>query len=180
MVTLTTRQLALLSALTATCLGIQLSPRPPNIEFTSLITFVIGVVFGSFIGGSFGAIVMFVNGFLSPWGVAGMIMPFQMAGMAIIGVAGGFYRKYKSGESSARLCIEAAILGAFLTLTYDIITNSGVAALALMSGIPIIPAFITTFITGIFFAIIHIISNTILFGFTFIPLSNVLQRFVGR
>jgi len=166
--------------LTATCLGVQLSPRPPNIEFTSLITFATGVVFGSLMGGSFGAIVMFANGFLSPWGVAGMIMPFQMAGMAIIGVAGGFYRRYKSGESPGRLFVEAAILGAFLTLTYDIITNSGVAVLALTSGIPIIPAFITTFITGMAFAIIHIISNTILFGFTFIPLSNVLQKFGGR
>jgi hypothetical protein len=166
--------------LIATCLGVQLSPRPPNIEFTSLIAFATGVVFGSFMGGSFGAIVMFANGFLSPWGVAGMIMPFQMVGMAAIGIAGGFYRRYRSGESSARLCIEAAILGASLTLTYDIITNSGVAVLALMSGVPIIPAFITTFITGIVFAIIHIISNTILFGFTFVPLSNVLQKFGGR
>jgi len=93
MITRTTRQLALFSVLIATCLGVQLSPRPGNVEFTSLITFTLGVFFGGVIAGMFGASVMFVNGFLSPWGLAGMNMPFQMAGMIIIGVAGGIYRR---------------------------------------------------------------------------------------
>lgn len=129
-----------------------------------------GVFFGSLLAGVFGALVMFVNGFLSPWGFAGMIMPFQMAGMFIIGVAGGVYKRYVAGESSGRLCIEAGVLGAFLTLIYDIITNSG---MAIITDIPIILAFFM----GIAMSIMHIFSNTAFFGFAFIPLLRTLRRF---
>jgi len=173
MITRTTRQLALFSVLIATCLGVQLSPRPGNVEFTSLITFTLGVFFGGVIAGMFGASVMFVNGFLSPWGLAGMNMPFQMAGMIIIGVAGGIYRRYRTDESSHRFCAEAAILGAFLTLIFDLITNSGYA---ILTSIPIFLAFFA----GMPMSVIHVFSNTVFFGFAFTPLSNVLQRFVGR
>jgi hypothetical protein len=170
---LTSRQAALFSVLAALCIGIQLTPRPPNVEFTSLITFTMGVFFGSLLAGLFGALVMFVNGFFSPWGFAGMIMPFQMAGMLIIGVAGGVYKRYVAGETSGRLCIEAAVLGAFLTLIYDIITNSGTA---MVTGIPLI----LTFFMGIGMSFLHICSNTAFFGFAFIPLVRTLQRFWKR
>lgn len=164
-------QLALFSILAAACVAIQLSPRPvPNVEFTSIITFFLGVVFGGPIGGSFGALVMFINGFLSPWGFAGMIMPFQMVGMAIVGVAGGVLRRYGVPKRQSRMAIESAILGAFLTLTYDIITNIGTA---IISGIPVI----LVLITGVTFALIHIISNTIIFGVAFSPLLRVFQNF---
>jgi len=132
-----------------------------------------GVFFGSLLAGMFGALVMFVNGFFSPWGFAGMIMPFQMAGMFIIGVTGGVYKRYVAGESSGRLCVEAAVLGAFLTLIYDVITNSGTA---MLTGIPII----LTFFMGITMSFIHICSNTAFFGFAFTPLLRTLQRLWKR
>jgi len=167
---LTSRQVALFSVFAAMCIGIQLAPRPPNVEFTSLITFTMGVFFGSLPAGTFGALVMFVNGFLSPWGFAGMIMPFQMAGMFIVGVAGGVYKRYVAGERSGRLCVEAAVLGAFLTLIYDVITNSGTALLAGR-------ALILTFFMGIAMSIVHVYSNTFFFGFAFLPLLRAIQRF---
>jgi len=116
---------------------------------------------------------MFVNGFLSPWGFAGMIMPFQMAGMFIVGVAGGIYKRYVVGEKSGRLCLETAVLGAFLTLIYDIITNSGTAILAGR-------AIIFTFFMGITMSVIHICSNTVFFGSAFTPLFKTLQKFLVR
>jgi hypothetical protein len=138
-----------------------------------------GVIFGCYVAGIFGVVVMFINGFFSPWGVAGMIMPFQMAGMFIVGVAGGIFRKYGTPKSYASLYIEAAILGAFLTLVYDIITNIGVAVLSALAGTPFIIALISSFTLGALFSLIHIGSNMFIFGFLFIPLLNSLKTFIG-
>ena len=121
------RIIALIGVLTALCLAVQLSPRPPNVEFTSLFTFILGFMFGSIMGISFGSFVMFVNAFFSPWGFAGLNMPFQIAGMALVGLAGGLYRTYLQSCNSAKFYIEVAVLGAFLTVLYDLITNFGVA-----------------------------------------------------
>jgi len=197
-----TRQIALFSVLTAASIGIQLTPsRPPNIETTSLFTFFVGVIFGAVAGGLFGTLVMFVNGFLSPAGVAGLNLPFQIIGMSIIGVAGGVFKRYGvTGQISrvametqsfrkqsfkskiirvtrqvSRVAVEAAILGSFLTLTYDIITNIGYA---LIMNVPIIFALMM----GIVFSLIHIVSNTLLFGFVFAPLlkaSKVIGELKG-
>jgi hypothetical protein len=140
------------------------------VEFTSIITFFAGVFFGSFVGAGLGALVMFINGFLSPWGFAGMVMPFQMVSMAIIGFAGGIFRRYGVPKKPSRTVIESAIIGAFLTLIYDIITNIGTAV---VSGIPILIAFVT----GVTFAILHIGSNTLIFGVAFAPLLRIFQKF---
>jgi len=175
-----TRKIALLSVLTAVSIGIQLSPRPPNVEFTSFITFLVGVLYGGVIGGVLGGFVMFVNGFLSPWGFAGLMMPFQMVGMAIMGLAGGIYKRYMAEARSAQLCVEAAVLGAFLTLIYDIITNTGVAVAQMLSGVPLLIALMSALFAGAFFSLIHTISNFILFGSAFIPLMKALRGVLGR
>jgi len=163
-----TRQLALFCALAAATVGIQIAPRPPNIEATSLTTFFAGVLFGGVAGGLFGTLVMFVNGFLSPWGFAGLILPFQIVGMSIIGVAGGIFRRYGVADSATRTALELAVLGSFLTLIYDIITNTGVA---LISNVPIVLALIY----GVVFSLVHIVSNTLLFGFAFAPLMKAFK-----
>lgn len=165
------RWIALLSIIASSCIAIQLTPRPPNVEFTSVITFTVGIVFGSLFGATLGALVMLVNGFLSPWGFGRLSMPFQMVGMAIVGFVGGLLRKI-TNEGTARLCVESAVLGAFLTFVYDIITNIG---FAISFGIPLIAALIT----GIVFSIIHVSSNTILFGFLAIPLSHAIRKLGG-
>lgn len=160
--------------LTALCIGIQLTPRPPNVEFTSLICFTVGVIFGAWTGAFLGGMTMFINGFFSPWGFAGLIMPFQMIGMVIIGIAGGIYRKsLKGNPSSSRLIsIEVAALGAFLTLIYDIITNAGFALLFNLDLIFVL-------IIGTWFTIIHVGSNSALFALSFLPLSKIVEQLYG-
>ena len=64
------------------------------------------------------------------------------------------------------------MLGAFLTLTYDIITNSGVAWQAQSTFLPV-------FLFGIPMSLLHVISNAVLFGFAFPPLSKALNNFIG-
>lgn len=177
---LSVRRLALLSVLTAVSLGIQLTPRPPNVEFTSLFTFLVGILYGSLVGGFFGGFVMFVNGFLSPWGYGGFMIPFQVVGMAIIGFSGGIYKRYVVGVYSVQVSAEFAVLGAFLTLLYDIITNTGVAySFTILSGVPWHIALISAFSLGAPFSLVHIVSNIALFGSGLIPLIKALQRVPG-
>ena len=168
---LNTRELALLSVLTALCVGIQITPRPPSIEFTSLICFTVGAFYGCWIGGLLGGLTMFINGFLSPWGFAGINLPFQILGMVIVGLAGGIFgRTIKAPESNTRLVAESSIIGGSLTLLYDVITNLG---FAVFFGAGIIPIFIA----GIWFSVIHVGSNTFLFASAFLPLLRIIERF---
>ncbi len=176
---LSIRRIALLSVLTAVSLGIQLAPRPPNVEFTSLFSFLVGILYGGIIGGFFGGFVMFVNGFLSPWGFAGFMMPFQIVGMAIIGFAGGIYKRCVVGVHSAQVCAEVAVLAAFLTLLYDIITNIGVAVSLTLNGTPWHISLVLAFSMGAPFSLVHIVSSIVLFGSGFIPLIKALKRVPG-
>ncbi len=179
MLPLNARKVALLSIFTAVSLGIQLAPRPPNVEFTSLFAFLVGIIYGSLVGGFFGGFVMFVNGFLSPWGFGGLMMPFQIAGMATTGLAGGIYKRYAVGVHSAQVCAEVAILGASLTLLYDIITNLGVAANYVLMGTPWNTALIVAISSGALFSLIHVVSNIALFGSGLVPLVKALKRVPG-
>ena len=174
-----TRQLVLLIVLSALCMGIQLTPRPPNVEFTSLVVFLVGAIYGTSFGATLGILVMFINGFFSPWGFAGLMLPFQVTGMVIVGIGGGLYRRTRDGCYDARSCIETAVLGALLTLVYDIITNFGVAVSYILIGTPILLAFVGSIISGALFSVIHVVSNAAVFGLTFFPLTNTLQKFLG-
>lgn len=173
------RRAALLAVMTALCVGIQLTPRPPNVEATSLISFLVGFMFGAGFGATLGALTMFINGFLSPWGFAGIIMPYQMAGMALIGFTGGVYRKFL-GRNPVNmtsppkiLTLEVSFLAAFLTFIYDVLTNIG---WALPSEVPIIVALIQ----GIWFSIIHIVSNVAFFGGAFFILVRIISNLLGE
>jgi hypothetical protein len=174
-----TRQLVLLSTLAALCIGIQLTPRPPNVEFTSLVVFLVGAIFGISLGVTLGTLVMFINAFFSPWGFAGLMLPFQVIGMMVVGIGGGLYGRTKNGLYEARSCIEAAILGAFLTLVYDVITNFGVAVSLMLVGMPLLLAFISAMISGAPFSVIHVASNFFVFLLIFFPLTSTLQKLLG-
>lgn len=154
--------------------------RPPGLEFTSLLTFSTGVIFGSVLGASLGAFVMFVNAFLSPWGLAGLNMPFQMLGMSIIGTVGGLYKMENDGK--ARFHAETAVLGAFLTFVYYSITNLGFAVyLALPpSSITLLEALVLVQVWGAIFTLLYTVSNTLLFGIGAVPIVNTMRKLLGR
>jgi len=153
--------------------------RPMNIEVTSLIVFVTGMMFGSLFGGFLGALVMFVNGFLSPYGFAGVVMPFQIAGMGFIGVAGGLYAKTTNRRLSVGDFAEAAVLGAFLTFVYDVVTNVGTAVFLMASGLSFPNALASALIAGAVPSIIHVSWNTVLFGAVTAPLVNAMHKMLG-
>lgn len=174
-----TRRLVLLIVLSALCMGIQLTPRPPNVEFSSFIVFLVGAIYGSSFGATLGILVMFINGFFSPWGFAGLMLPFQVTGMVIVGIGGGLYRRARGGCYNTRSCMETAVLGAFLTLVYDVTTNIGVAVSYVLIGTPVLLAFVGSIISGALFLVIHVISNAVVFGLIFFPLTNTLQKLLG-
>ena len=174
-----TRRLSLLSVLAALCLALQLSPRPPNVEFTSFFTFVIGLAYGVLVGSAFGCFVMFVNGFLSPYGFAGINLPFQMIGMAIPGIIGGVYGRRMPEEFAATsFCLETAVMGALSALVFDLVTNVGVGLWYVLSGMDFALAVFTAVAYGTFFSIIHIVSNTAVFGILALPSVKVLGTLV--
>jgi len=170
------RKVAVASVLAAVCLAIQLVPRPPNVEFTSLLTFVVGFLFGSVFGFLFGCFVMFVNGFFSSWGFAGLNMPFQMVGMGVVGFFGGFYVRYVRSYVFGRLWIEAAVSGAVLTLFYDFLTNFGMVLYYMISGVAVDLAFGVALVYGVPFMVVHVLSNFALFGILFYPLIKTLNH----
>jgi len=171
-----TRKLALLSLVTALCVALQLTPRPPNVEFTSLISFTIGFVFGSWAGALVGGMTMFINGFFSPWGQAGLNIPFQVAGMVVAGVLGRIYRVFApSRSSSTKFCLETAILGALIALIYDLITNVGVGIQFFFAGMPPTLAVFSAVAYGSFFSMIHILANSAVFGFLLLPFASTLN-----
>lgn len=173
-----TQQIAVFSVLVAVCLAIQILPRPLGVEFTSFLTFSTGIIFGSFLGASFGVAVMIINGFLSPWGLAGINLPFQMLGMGIIGAGGGLYKM--TNGSNVRFFGETAVMGAFLTLIYYMITNMGFAInLMLFTQFSPLDAIIISQISGAFVTLMYIISNTILFGFGVVPLVSAIRKLYG-
>jgi hypothetical protein len=180
MVILPTRRLAILIILSALCLSIQLTPRPiPNFEFTSLLVFLVGAFFGTIVGGALGATIMLINGFLSPWGFSGLNMPFQIVGMALMGAGGGLYGRTKKGAYALSSSGETAILGAFFTLVFDLITNFGFALQLMLSGVPALPTFISVLISGALFSVVHVVSNFFIFLIIFFPLIRALQEFFG-
>lgn len=176
---LTIPRLSTFVVLAALCIGVQLAPRPPNVEFTSLIVFLAGAVFGMPFGGGLGVLVMFVNGFVSSWGFAGLIAPFQMIGMAMVGLGGGLYGRSRHGSYDSASCAETAVLGAFLTLVFDVVTNFGWAVHFGLSGQPVFLAFVSTLVSGAVFSLVHVVSNTVVFGAAFVPITNALQRLLG-
>jgi len=146
------------------------------VEFTSFFTFVVGAVEGAVAGVFFGSFIMFVNGFFSPYGFAGLNLPFQMVGMALVGVVGSLYRRCLSGKAeSVKFCVETAVLGAFVTLAFDVITNVGVGFSFILVGMNPVYALFSALAYGVFFSIIHICSNATVFGVLFLPLMKALK-----
>ncbi|MGD0495990.1 MAG: hypothetical protein ABSB28_08095 [Candidatus Bathyarchaeia archaeon] len=171
-----TRKLALLTILTGLCIALQITPRPPNVEFTSFFSFVFGLMEGALVGAFFGSFVMLINGFSSPWGFGGLNIPFQIVGMMIAGGLGGVYRRFTRDINLSRdFFLETAVLGAFIALIYDLITNLGFGVQLILTGEDSSLALFTAVAYGSFYSLIHIVSNSVVFGVLFLPITNALN-----
>lgn len=143
----------------------------PNIEAISLIVFLSGARIG-WTGGLL--VALFGRGIFSlvnPWGPAPpLILIGSVCATALFGVAGGclgawLCRPRPAWASAAWL----ALIGGALTAAHDLITNLATAATIGLGRNPI-----PVLLSGIPFAVPHILSNTLLFAVVGLPL---LARF---
>lgn len=163
--------MALIAVLAATAIGGNYALSGiPNIELSSVMVFLSGLLFGSLIGVSVGLISMGIYQLWNPWGA--FIPPIGLAVIVctmFIGLIGGILdqslRTLKLSET--KLYIIPAAFGLILTLFYDFVTNF---AYSLTFGIP----YFVTLISGLPFIIIHMVSNTLLFGLLTAPVSHTV------
>jgi len=90
-------------------------------------------------------------------------------------LAGGLYQRYMQSYSAAKFCVEVSIIGAFLTVLYDLVTNFGVALSFMITGMHPTLAVTTAIAYGTPFSLIHVGSNIAVFGIIFFPLVKAMN-----
>lgn len=171
---LESKKASLMAAVVAACIGSNYALiGVANFKVMDLLVFVSGFVFGPIIGASIGVLTWMVYGVLNPYGFVPQIWVATMLSETIYGITGGVLAKlisvsdYSSNRVGLRVLFGAT--GFLLTFLYDLITN---VAFALTFGVPIIAALIA----GVPFALIHELSNLILFGACSTPLISILEK----
>jgi uncharacterized membrane protein len=144
----------------------------PNVELSSVMVFLSGFLFGSFVGALVGFIAMVIYQLWNPWGA--FIPPIGLAVIGctvFIGIVGGILGKalQRLDYSDSRWFLLPALFGILLTLFYDLVTN-------LAYSISFVVPFIATLLLGLPFTIIHVISNAILFGLLAQPVTRAIQQ----
>ncbi len=143
-------------------LGYAFAPVP-NVELVIPTIFLSGVLLGKREGGITGFLTFLIFGFFNPYGPSPPPLLFaQVLGGMMVGVCGGFI---PPGRLSFFLS------GFLLTLLYDILTN--------LSGYILFPGgktFLAYMVAGLSFSLIHIVSNTLIFGVVVYPLYSKLKH----
>ncbi|MEM3601739.1 MAG: hypothetical protein QXN87_03595 [Candidatus Bathyarchaeia archaeon] len=173
----TSRKICAVTVIAALCLGSNYALAGlPNFKFMDFLVFISGFVFGPIAGGSIGILIWMVYGVINPYGFVPQIWVATMLSESVYGFAGGFLgrknplNKFEGNPLSFGVFL--GVIGLFLTFIYDLITNF-VYAYAL--NIPLVIALIT----GVPFALVHQLSNTLIFGICSIPVITAIERFVG-
>ncbi len=130
----------------------------PNVEFGSGVLFVTAYLFGLGMGIWCVFIVSIIYAFFNPWGpFIPTIWITQLIGWIFMVLAGTLMGRKDSDEiwSRGRL-IELAVVGAVVTLFFDLITTMGYS---LWFTVP----YSVALIAGLMFIAVHVVSNAIIF-----------------
>ena len=148
----------------------------PNVEILSFVIFLAGFLYGWQVGALVGGISEAIFGGFNPNGVAPLIVYLTLViSFTLIGMIGGLVGKYtKDLKMNGWNIYKFAIIGALLTLIFDIITMIG--------WIYVTPgmAFYLTMIMQVPFTVVHVISNVCLFGLVAIPVAIRVRAFENR
>jgi hypothetical protein len=129
----------------------------PNVEVMTLIAFAGGWLTGVAGGAAVGVLGMTLFTSANPYGAAvPLVAAAQVISMGFVGACGGLWGRSSGRRPRSPSAIEMAALGAGLTAVYDLTTNASIG-IAFSQLTP-------TLVAGIPFALIHIISNALLFG----------------
>jgi hypothetical protein len=172
------RKLSLMGVLIALAIALKLPILSlPNVEFFTFVIFSSGYLLGIIEGLLVGVISMSLyTSIITPYGLPPLPIAFaQVFSMALIGLAGGFAFKLHlvrfDREASSFTGFKFLTMGLFglsLTLIYDLFTN---LATAYVMG-----QFLPVMISAIPFALIHILSNIVIF----VVLTPVLLKLSTR
>ncbi|RJS82949.1 hypothetical protein CW706_06585 [Candidatus Bathyarchaeota archaeon] len=152
----------------------------PNVKFMDLFTFVSGYTMGVSSGALVGVLTWLVYGTLNPYGFNLPTLAATCTGESLYGITGGLLSgKLKLETNGSRFyenlwenSLIFGVIGFLLTFTYDFFTN---VVTALVFEIPLIPCLIA----GIPFALIHEVSNLIIFSLLGSVIINTIQKLIG-
>jgi hypothetical protein len=127
----------------------------PNVEVITLIVFASGWLIGVRAGAAVGVIGMLVFTIANPYGAAvPLLAGAQAACMGLAGACGGMWARTAGPAAAAPVAL--GLMGALLTLVYDLTTNVAIG----VSFSQVRP----TLIAGLPFAIIHVLGNSLIFA----------------
>ncbi len=146
----------------------------PNVELGSTILFFTGLLFGIDVALPCVILMALVYGTINPWG--GLIPPIwigQVIGWSYMVIAAHFFRPRNGDVMSVINPLHLAVVGAFVTVIFDLTTNIGYA---IAFSVP----FVVALITGLPFMLIHGISNMILFSAAIPPLTRAICKHLAE
>jgi len=130
----------------------------PNVELGSGVLFVTAYLFGLGMGIWCVLIVSIIYAFFNPWGpFIPTIWITQLIGWIFMVIAGMLMGRKDTDKSWTRgMQIELGVVGAVVTLFFDLITTLGYS---IWFGVP----YFIAVITGSAFIVLHVVSNAIIF-----------------
>ncbi|MFW9819015.1 MAG: hypothetical protein ACFFE5_05345 [Candidatus Thorarchaeota archaeon] len=172
-------RIALISTFTALAIVLgYLLVHIPNIELFTLTIFLSGFILGKRDGMIVGLLSSSIFCFFNPFGASPLpLLTFQLINYSLVGLMGALISylfkktnliKYDDMYNFSVMVI-LGFIGAFITLNFQIIST-----LIEVLTYGTINQFITRFLTGVIFTVIHIVGNTL--GFIFI-LPGLIQLF---
>lgn len=160
-----TRAVAIVAVFSAMIVGSNYAlASVPNVKLLDTLVFVAAYLFGFRIGAAVGILSETVWSFVSPWGVAGAIAPFLVAGEVLFALAGWAAARVWREEMGV-FTPNALFVGALMAIcafVWDFETNAASLLFGVSSSI------VTAELQGIQFAIPHELSDFLL-GATVIP-----------
>ena len=146
----------------------------PNVEFISVTVFLSGITLGTIFGAIVGASSIAVYSILNPIGSGLAFIPLligQIIGMMVVGIIGALNKKILMYLPSKLLVPYSGLVGGLCAIWYDGITT---ISYPISLGYGIKESLVYS-LGGLFFTIMHILSNLIIFA---IVVPSYLNRLV--
>jgi hypothetical protein len=148
----------------------------PQVKLMDLIVFLGGFLFGAVVGSSIGMVSWLIYGSINPSGFEPRVWFATMLAESVYGITGGLLRSALGsaslGSRRLRLTVLFAAMGFLPTVLYDLITN------AVYASVYNVPVFIAVFVTGAPFAVLHEVSNFLIFGTLSVPAIVAVRKVV--
>jgi hypothetical protein len=163
------KDVAVVAVFTGAIVGSDFALAPyADVKLLDTLVFVAAFVFGFRVGALVAVLSETIWGFVSPYGIAGAVLPFLVGGELLFAFAGYAASKLWAGPEMKALSAKGLFFGAVLTIcafAWDFETN---IATGLLAGASTLTAVLSYEIPGIPFMIAHELSD-FAFGLLVVP-----------